>query len=154
MIHSGENTMHNASSRFSQKRESIHLVPMLDGRAAITLQIEETMWSQDATQQRNTSLDEIESDRNFDDDYTDPDFEDDFSVLNLNDDHTDDYDFVVFDDGWDDDGLDDDDSEAKDVSADGVTVSGIHSYKECRKQNRCASYLKRNATCTREGKLS
>ena len=146
--------MHNASSRFSQKRESIHLVPMLDGRVAITLQIEVTMWSQDATQQRNTSLDEIDSNPDFDDDYADPDFEDDFSDLNLNDDYTDDFDFGVSDDGWDDDGLDEDDSEAKDVSADGVTVSSIHSCKECRNQNRCANYLKRNANCTREGKRS
>ena len=124
--------MHNASSRFSQKRESIHLVPMLDGRAAITLQIEKTMWSQDATQQRNTSLNEIDSDSDFDDDYADPDFEDDFSDLDL----------------------DDDDSKAKDVCADGVAVSGIRNCKECRNQNHCANYLKRNANCTREGRRS
>ena len=98
---------------------------MLDGRTAITLQIEVTMWSQDATQQRNTSLDEIDSDPDFDDDYADPDFENDFTDLNLNDDYTDDYDFGVSDDG-----LDDDDSEAKDVSADDVAVSGIRSCKE------------------------
>ena len=122
---------------------------MLDGRTAITLQIEVTMWSQDATQQRNTSLDEIDSDPDFDDDYADPDFENDFTDLNLNDDYTDDYDFGVSDDG-----LDDDDSEAKDVSADDVAVSGIRSCKECRNQNRCANYLKRNANCTREGKRS
>lgn len=132
MIHSEKNTMHNASSRFSQKRENIHLVPMLDWRAAITLQIELTMWSQDATQQRNTSLNEIDSDSDFDDDYADPDFEDDFSDLDL----------------------DDDDSVAKDVSANDVAVPGIRSCKECRNQNRCANYLKRNANCTREGKRS
>ena len=90
------------------------------------------MWSQDATQQRNTSLDEIDSDPDFDDEYADPDFEDDFSGLDL----------------------DDDDSETKDVSADDVAVSGIRSCKEYRNQNRCANYFKRNANYTREGKRS
>lgn len=149
MTNSGENAMHKASSRFSQKRETIHLMPMPDGRAAITFQIEETMCSHDAKQQSNAYLNEIDSDSDFDDDYTDPDLEDDISDLDLDDDYLDDYDFGVFDDD-----LDDDDSEEKGVSVDDVTVSGICSCKECGKQNRCVSYLKRNADCMREGKRS
>lgn len=132
MTNSGENAMHKASSRFSQKRETIHLMPMPDGRAAITFQIEETMCSHDAKQQSNAYLNEIDSDSDFDDDYTDPDLEDDISDLDL----------------------DDDDSEEKGVSVDDVTVSGICSCKECGKQNRCVSYLKRNADCMREEKRS
>ena len=146
--------MHKANSRFGQKRETIRLMPMPDGRAAITFQIEETMCSHDAKQQSNLYLDEIDSGPDFDDDYTDPDFEDNFSDLDLDDDYLDDYDFGFSDDWWDDDGLDDDVSEANDLSADDVAVSGIRRCKECRNQNRCACYLKCYANCTREGKRS
>lgn len=132
--------MHKASSRFSKKRETIHLMPLPDGRAAITFQIEETMCSHDAKQQSSTYLDEIDSDPDFGDDYTDPDFEDDFGDPDFDDDDRD-----AFDEDWEDADTDDESPEDNDDNLDRIVVYSNRSCKECRNQNRCTNYLTHKA---------
>lgn len=141
--------MHKASSRFSQKRETIHLMPLPDGRASITFQIEETMCSHDAKQQSNAYLDENDSDPDFDDDYTDPDFEEDYADPDFEDDFCDldfdDDDRDAFDEDWEDADTDDESPEDSDDNLDRVVVYSNRSCKECRNQNRCTNYLTHKA---------